>query len=177
MVDLSVYKAQVCLTAAGVLIHRGKVLLVKHKKLGLWLNPGGHIEPNELPHQAAEREFWEETAIKVTAKPFGFMGKTSEVELFPNPFSTSLHWVSQENYEARINNDPSLAKNRKYSGRSCEQHLNFCYLVEPVSGVDYAQNVEETAGIAWFSPAEVADLDTMGDVKLEIIEAFRLSNV
>lgn len=175
MIDLLSHKAKVCLTAAGVLIHDGNILLVKHKKLGIWLNPGGHIEPDEAPHQAAEREFWEETQITVKAKKYGFMADDDRVEYVPSPFETDVHWVSRENYDARITGDASLAAHRKYTGRSCEQHLNFCFLVEPVDGVEFSQNIEETDGIAWFSPEEVDDLETHDAVKVAIREAFRLS--
>ena len=67
----------------------GKVLLIKHKKLGIWLCPGGHLESGELLHQAAEREFWEETGIKVKAKPFGLMDNTQADDntQIPSPFS------------------------------------------------------------------------------------------
>lgn len=40
-----------------------KVLLVHHKSLDLWIQPGGHLEPGELPIDAALREFQEETGI------------------------------------------------------------------------------------------------------------------
>lgn len=42
-----------------------KVLLHRHKKLGLWLPPGGHVEPNETPDAAAVREVEEEAGIRV----------------------------------------------------------------------------------------------------------------
>jgi 8-oxo-dGTP pyrophosphatase MutT (NUDIX family) len=58
---------KLCYTAGGMLLHRSKVLLVKHKKLGIWLNPGGHIDEGELPHEAAQREFFEETGVRVRA--------------------------------------------------------------------------------------------------------------
>ena len=43
----------------------GKVLLHLHRKLGMWLPPGGHIEKDELPDEAAVREVLEETGVKV----------------------------------------------------------------------------------------------------------------
>ncbi|RLT58768.1 MAG: NUDIX domain-containing protein [Chloroflexi bacterium] len=45
--------------------HEGAVLLHFHRKLGRWLPPGGHVEPNELPDEAARRETLEETGIIV----------------------------------------------------------------------------------------------------------------
>ena len=40
-------------------------LMVNHKKLGKWVQPGGHIELNEDPEEASLREVFEETGIKV----------------------------------------------------------------------------------------------------------------
>ncbi len=39
------------------------VLLVAHKKSGLWLAPGGHIEPDETLLQAVNREIQEELGV------------------------------------------------------------------------------------------------------------------
>jgi 8-oxo-dGTP pyrophosphatase MutT (NUDIX family) len=52
-------------TVAVFVVHAGRVLLHRHRKLGLWLPPGGHIEPNELPDDAARREVDEEAAIAI----------------------------------------------------------------------------------------------------------------
>ena len=41
-------------TATGFVFNEsGKILMIKHKKLGVWLPPGGHIDENELPCKAA----------------------------------------------------------------------------------------------------------------------------
>lgn len=50
-------------TVATFVLHRGRVLLLFHPKIGLWLPPGGHIEPGELPDEAAVREVLEETGV------------------------------------------------------------------------------------------------------------------
>ena len=42
------------------------MLLHRHKKLGRWFPPGGHIEPNEVPDEAAVREVVEESGVSVT---------------------------------------------------------------------------------------------------------------
>ena len=52
-------------TVAVFVIHDNRVLLHLHRKLGLWLPPGGHIEPNELPDEAALREVMEEAGIEI----------------------------------------------------------------------------------------------------------------
>lgn len=48
-------------TVAVFVIDEGRVLLHWHRKLARWLPPGGHIEPDELPDEAAIREVAEET--------------------------------------------------------------------------------------------------------------------
>ncbi len=52
-------------TVATFVIHEGKVLLLWHKKLQMWLPPGGHIDLNELPDEAAVREVKEEVGLDV----------------------------------------------------------------------------------------------------------------
>ena len=46
--------------------HEGRVLLVKHKRLGTWLPVGGEVEPGETPLEAARRELFEETGLEGT---------------------------------------------------------------------------------------------------------------
>lgn len=48
-----------------VIDNNDKILLMYNKKLNMWLQPGGHIENNELPHETAVRECKEETGIDV----------------------------------------------------------------------------------------------------------------
>lgn len=50
-------------TVAVLVVHEGRVLLHRHKKLNRWLPPGGHVEPNELPDETAVREVLEETGV------------------------------------------------------------------------------------------------------------------
>jgi len=52
-------------TVAVFVVFEGNVLLHLHRKLGMWLPPGGHIEKDELPDEAAVREVLEETGIRV----------------------------------------------------------------------------------------------------------------
>lgn len=52
-------------TATTYVLNANKVLLIYHRKLNKWLPPGGHIEQNEIPHEAAEREILEETGLEI----------------------------------------------------------------------------------------------------------------
>lgn len=182
---------KLCYTAGGMLIHDNKVLLVKHKKLGVWLNPGGHIDENELPHQAAEREFFEETGVRVRAidsirnllpkaktilpAHTGVGDTNSELGFKPNPITTNVHWVNRESYELRMKSDnPDKRYPTELWKRGCEQHVGFLYLLEPIGSVEFSQNMEETDGIAWFSLQEVADLETLDNVRDEITLGFAI---
>ncbi|MEX2080164.1 MAG: NUDIX domain-containing protein [Dehalococcoidia bacterium] len=56
-------------TATAYVVTAGRTLLVWHAKLGMWLPPGGHLEPNEDPVQAARREALEEAGLRVEVVP------------------------------------------------------------------------------------------------------------
>ena len=49
--------------ATGYVVKDGRTLLLYHKKLKMWLPPGGHIDEGELPEEAALREIKEETGL------------------------------------------------------------------------------------------------------------------
>lgn len=176
MADLHKYHAKICYTAAGLLINDEKVLFIKHKKLGIWFAPGGHIDEGELPHQAAEREFWEETGIKVKAvDPHFNLYQSKESEYLPSSFETNLHWVSEENYHNRIKSEnPNKRFETALWPRGCEQHLGFLYLMEPVGSLKFKENTEETDGIGWFTIDEVDELETMDDIRMEVRHALEI---
>lgn len=52
-------------TVAVFVVWNERVLLHAHTRLGMWLPPGGHIEPGELPDEAAVREVQEETGVRI----------------------------------------------------------------------------------------------------------------
>jgi mutator protein MutT len=57
-----------CVGVGAVVIHEGRVLLIKRGKpplLGRWVVPGGTLEPGETLEQAVVREVLEETGVRV----------------------------------------------------------------------------------------------------------------
>ncbi len=58
-------------TATAFVVHDDSVALHWHPKVKAWLPPGGHIEENEDPVQAALREVHEETGLHAEIVPTG----------------------------------------------------------------------------------------------------------
>jgi 8-oxo-dGTP pyrophosphatase MutT (NUDIX family) len=52
-------------TGSALVVGQRGVILLKHKRLGFWLQPGGHVDPGETPWAAALRETREETGLDV----------------------------------------------------------------------------------------------------------------
>jgi 8-oxo-dGTP pyrophosphatase MutT (NUDIX family) len=57
-------------TASGIVVGPRGTVLHRHKRLGIWMQPGGHIDPGETPDVAARREAQEELGIAI-AHPAG----------------------------------------------------------------------------------------------------------
>jgi 8-oxo-dGTP pyrophosphatase MutT (NUDIX family) len=54
------------LTGSAVVIGRKGTILHLHKRLGIWIQTGGHLDPGEMPEQAALRESEEETGLALS---------------------------------------------------------------------------------------------------------------
>ncbi len=59
-------RGQVDFTVGVFVVCGDRVLYRFHDKVHKWLVPGGHIELNEVPEQAALREVFEEVGLRVT---------------------------------------------------------------------------------------------------------------
>ena len=87
------------LVVAGYIFHEDKVLLIHHKKLGLWLPIGGHIKENETPDGALLREIKEE--IGVDAEIINNNNLLVEGNVKKNlaiPFNVNVHSVGDHEH-------------------------------------------------------------------------------
>jgi ADP-ribose pyrophosphatase YjhB (NUDIX family) len=129
-----------------------KTLLLMHKKLGVWLPPGGHVEENELPHEAALREVFEETGLRVTLDG-GNEGKAmGERTLLLPP----AHHLQLEEIEA----------GRHY-------HIDFIYFATAPDGAQVVDG-ENHGDIKWFDEHEIraiAEKDMFGEARLNALES------
>jgi len=140
-------------TATGIVFNsNGEVLMIKHKKLGVWLPPGGHIDENELPCQAALREIYEETGVKaqVLSASCG-VGLVSDAHCkeLPLPFVVLLEDIENT---------------------WLHNHIDLVYLCRAESN-DFVKNEAETDGIGWFLPEAIQKLDTFDNVRNTIARA------
>jgi 8-oxo-dGTP pyrophosphatase MutT (NUDIX family) len=50
-------------TGSAIVTGRRGVVLLVHRRLGFWMQPGGHLDPGEAPWDGARRETEEETGL------------------------------------------------------------------------------------------------------------------
>jgi 8-oxo-dGTP diphosphatase len=138
MTDIRHYTA-----SAVVLDHAGRMLLVHHNKIGQWLYPGGHIDPNEDPAQAALREIREETGIQATV--IGEPAFTHPaVRSHPAPWAI----IEMDVTDSRI---------------GAHRHIDLVYVCR-ASGGDLTAQLEEVSGAQWVPVADITDLQTPTDL-------------
>ena len=128
------------LTVTGFVIDGDRTLLHWHRKLRIWLPPGGHIDPNEDPVQAVLREVVEETGIVAEIVPHRPAFAFGNVTQLATPFSAIVADVGE--------------------GDDAHQHIDLSYILRPVPGAARVE-AEEDHGFTWVSEEELRRNDLL----------------
>ena len=84
------------LTSTVYIVNNNRVLLHIHKKYKTLFLVGGHIEANELPHEAALREAYEESGLYVKLYNDEEQLNLGRVKQIPRPINLLLENIGHE---------------------------------------------------------------------------------
>ncbi len=121
-----------------------KILLIHHKKLGKWQQPGGHIERFENPVEAAIREVREETGLDISFLQNDIKFIDEAARMLPPPKFLMEHTI------------PATTK------QVAHFHIDINYVVE-ISEQVLKYQEKEAHGIGWFTKQEALLLTIHGD--------------
>ena len=127
-------------TVAVFVVWEGKVLLHLHRKLGMWLPPGGHIEQNELPDDAAVREVLEETGLRVELVGEKREDISDPVQLH-RPAGVQLENIGPEH-----------------------QHIDLIYFAKPNGPTRIHQDYSEDK-VGWYAPEDWDEMAVNAEVR------------
>lgn len=127
-------------TVAVFVVDNGRVLLHFHRKLGMWLPPGGHIEPGELPDEAAVREVLEETGIRA-----------------------ELVGERREDIEDPVQLHRPAGVQLEHIGPGHE-HIDLIYFAHPTGSVEIRTEFEEDK-VGWYDPEDWEDIGVNAEVR------------
>lgn len=142
------------LTASMVVVDArvDKVLLVWHKATGTLMFPGGHIDQDESPIEAALREVYEETGLK--AQPLGPALDLPGMTWQPSPWITAVI--------------PAPAKPDR-PGKPAEpahSHIDLLFVGTADSQEPPKPMLSEVSYARWVPVTKLASLDTRAEVGL-----------
>jgi 8-oxo-dGTP pyrophosphatase MutT (NUDIX family) len=126
--------------ATMYVVNDGATLLHEHETLGMWLPPGGHIDRDELPHEAALREAHEETGLEPDLVAETGPYDTDQAESLPRPASFLLEDIDVHE-----------------SGRIAHQHMDFVYFgrVERREVAPAGHDETDAEAWSWFTAEEL----------------------
>jgi 8-oxo-dGTP pyrophosphatase MutT (NUDIX family) len=129
---------QVDFTTSVLIVYQDKVLLRLHEKHHIWLMPGGHIELDETPEDAAVREVKEEVGLDVTL----WRGNQPD-------FSET---VLTENYRELL--PPAFINVHRIS--DTHRHIDLVYFAIAAADVIYEpETAEKSGGCRWLTREEL----------------------
>jgi ADP-ribose pyrophosphatase YjhB (NUDIX family) len=139
--------------AGTFIVRKNKVLLRMHDKYGMWLDPGGHVELDEEPSQAAVREAKEETGLDVS-----LVGSLPNIEV---PKDTTLLIP------------PRFMQRHRVS--ETHEHISMIYFATCESDALNPGDGESIDNLKWFTAEELKDskYDIREDIKFYALEALR----
>ena len=105
-------------TSTAYVVAGDRTLLLWHAKLGMWLPPGGHSEPNEDPVQTACREVLEESGLEVEVIPPADLLVCEGPEVLPPPAVILVEDIVRED-------------------QPFHQHIDHVYFTRAVEAVDF----------------------------------------
>jgi len=141
-------------TTSAFIMHPSepKILLLKHKKIGKWLQPGGHIELHENPIQALHHELEEETGLKPKdyeiiepadgPKP---VGESASNTVLPLPFYINEHF---------------------WDGKGPHKHIDICYLAKSKTK-KITESPDGASAIDWLTLQQAVSLHESNDMYLD----------
>ncbi len=133
------------ITVSGYIFNKSltKVVLLHHKKLHKWMAAGGHIEVNELPHEAISREIKEEVGVEADFIDSMIAAK----------FDSVNEWKMPSPYFAMMQVIPETKTN--------PEHLHYDYSYILVARTKKLNpKPDESQKVQWFSLPEVLKLET-----------------
>jgi ADP-ribose pyrophosphatase YjhB (NUDIX family) len=138
---------------AFVIDSRKRVLLLWHKRLQRWMPPGGHVDENETPEDAAKRECKEETNLDVE-----IVGDETENLFKENPdegrmLKKPIAFLLENIPESVERNEPA------------HEHMDFLYLARPLNENEAEELArDESDGMRWFTKSEIEALDEKKEI-------------
>jgi len=134
------------------IVYKDKVLLRMHEKHHRWLVPGGHIELDEDPIEAAIREVKEEVGLDIVISS----GKVPPPDDFIKPIPTPRYMGRH-----RVN--------------EIHEHVYMVYFSTSVSDIisDSVLDHEKGVEIKWCTKEDLETMDLIPNIKFYAIEALK----
>jgi len=145
------------IVVSGIVFNpEGKILMIKHKKLGVWLPPGGHVENDESPDDAVFREIFEETGIKTEIISIKLGVAESD--------ETCVELAS-----------PLVVLLEDINGKVPHKNIDLIYVCMSKNST-ITPNLQEVDDARWFSAQEIETLETNENIIKVIYRATDLFN-